>query len=232
MKLSSYYQTNKLMNMKQSRILILITALIGFTFFMNSCTKESSEVVTENFVNTSLDQICSETRTSFRGCFEFVFPITIVFPDATTEEVGSYEEMKTALKAWKIDNPNIKGRPSIEYPFSVTTEDGSIVEITDKNKLKETVASCKETGDGPGKGGKDHFKPCFTPVFPFKVNTPNGEVTVADKAALKALIKSLGGKDKKISFVFPLQVILKNGTTQTVNNADELKALKGSCKKG
>jgi ABC-type lipoprotein release transport system permease subunit len=221
------------MNMKQSRILILVAALIGFTFIMNSCTKESSEVVTENYVTTSLDQICSETRTSFRGCFELVFPVTIVFPDESTQEVNSYEEMKASFKTWKEANPEVKGRPSLQYPYSVTTEDGTIVNITDKEKLKETVAACKITGDGPGKGGgKDHFKPCFTPVFPFKVNTPNGEVEVADKAALKALLKSIGVKDKKISFVFPIQVTLKDGTLTTVNNADELKALKDACKKG
>jgi hypothetical protein len=216
--------------MKHSKNFLKVLTLICFTFFMNSCTKESSEVITENFVNTSLEHVCTETRTSFKGCFELVFPVTIVFPDESTKEVNSFEDMKQAFREWKSANPEIKGRPNLQFPYSVTKEDGTIVTVDSRETLKTLVAECKINGEGHSGGGKDHFRPCFNLVYPITVNTPNGQVEVASKEAMKELLKSLKGKDKKLEFVFPITVTLKDGTTQVVNSREELRAIKVACK--
>ena len=222
------------------RILGLVSMfLILFTFAFTSCnTTDSTATDTENFVNDALDGIATETRTCNKGCYELVFPVTVVFPDATTQEVASYDEMKTAFITWKENNPDVKGRPTIQFPFSITTTDGSIVEITTKEDLATIIAACKPVGGGgPGHGGPGHGGPkgghgkaCFELVFPVTVTTSTGEVTLADNVALKALLKSLKGSGERPVFVFPINVILSDGTTQAVNSAEELHAIKEACR--
>lgn len=225
--------------MKYRFFLPIAFALILFTISFTACTKDDSTTETENFVNTALDEICTETRTGKNGCFEIIFPVTVVFADSTTQEVASYEEMKAAFKAWRENNPEVKGRPKIQFPYSVTTEDGTIVEITSSEELKALISGCVQdgggTGHGPGKGGHGpgkggHGKPCFTVNFPVTVTTANGEVTLADKDALKELLKSLKGTGSKPQFVFPISITLEDGTVQTVNSAEELKAIKEACR--
>ncbi len=196
---------------------------------------------TENFINDSTDQICSETRTGDKGCFEFVFPITVVFSDASTKEVASYEEMKAAFKAWKEANPGVKGRPTIQFPYTVTKDDGTVVTIENAEQMKVLVASCKPIkGDGPGHGGgpkdggpKGDGKPCFTFNFPISVATVSkGVVEITTKEELKALLKELHKNKEKLELVYPLSLTLKDGTIVSVNSAEEIKAIKGACRKG
>ena len=227
--------------MKYKFFLPAAFAMMLFTFAFTACTSDDSTTDTENFVNSALDEICTETRTGKNGCFEINFPVTVVFADSTTQEVASYEEMKAAFKAWKENNPEIKGRPKIQFPYSVTTEDGTIVDITSIEDLRALIAGCKVegTGHGPGHGnghgpghgnGGGHGVPCFTLNFPITLTTVNGEVTVADQAALADLIKSLKGTKSRPQFVFPISITLEDGTVQTINSAEELRAAKEACR--
>lgn len=225
--------------MKYRFFLPIAFAMMLFTISFTACTKDDSTTETENFVNTALDEICSETRTGKNGCFEIIFPVTVVFADSTTQEVASYAEMKAAFKAWRENNPEVKGRPKIQFPYSVTTEDGTIVEITSAEDLRALIAGCVQdgggSGHGPGKGGHGpgkggHGKPCFTINFPVTVTTDSVEVVLADQAALKELLKSLKGTGTKPHFVFPITITLEDGTVQTVSSAEELKAIKEACR--
>jgi hypothetical protein len=221
------------------RILRLFACLLIMVSIFSCNVDEVSS--TDNFINTSTDQICSETRTGDKGCFEFVFPITIVFSDASTKEVASYEEMKAAFKAWKEANPSVKGRPSIQFPYSVTKDDGTIVTIENAEQMKELVASCKPIkGDGPGhgdgpKGGgpKGDGTPCFTINFPISVTTVSkGVVEITSKEEFKALLKELRKNKEKLELIYPITLTLKDGTVATVNSAEEIKAIKDACRKG
>lgn len=211
--------------------------LIAVSMF--SCNVE--EVTsTENFINDSTDQICSETRTGNKGCFEFVFPITIVFADSSTAEVSSYDEMKAAFKTWREANPTVKGRPTVQFPYSVTKDDGSVVTIENKDQLKALIATCGTIkGDGPGHGGgpkgggpKGDGTPCFTINFPVSVATDSTVVEVATKEDFKTLLKSFHKTKTKFSFVYPITLTLSDGTVVTVNSEEEIKAIKDACRKG
>lgn len=77
-------------------------------------------------------------------CFDLVFPVTLVFPDASELEVGSYEELKNATIEWRRNNPRAKNHPVIKFPFSVTLKsDGSTVTIESREDLKELKKSCR-----------------------------------------------------------------------------------------
>ncbi len=216
-------------------------ACLMLTISVFSCATEDDAVgTTENFVNDSTDKICTETRSGDKGCFELIFPITVVFSDASTVAVNSFEEMKSAFKTWKEANPSVKGRPTIQFPYSVTTQDGSIVTIENAEQLKALLATCITKGDGPGKGGghdgggpKGDGNPCFKINFPFTViTTSKGEVVINSQDEFQALLKSLKGTKEKPQYVYPITLTLKDGTVVTVKSAEEIKAIKDGCRKG
>lgn len=78
-------------------------------------------------------------------CFEFVYPITLAFPDESAQEVESAREMQRALRAWRRDNRGSEDRPQIVFPIQVElTADESIVEVADAEALKALRDSCRD----------------------------------------------------------------------------------------
>ena len=75
-------------------------------------------------------------------CFEMAFPITVLFPDDTTAEAASRDELKDLVREWKADNPDTTKRPKIVFPVEVEMEDGTIVTLYNKEELKELWESC------------------------------------------------------------------------------------------
>lgn len=222
--------------MKYRFLLPIALVAFLFTFTLTSCTSDANIAEeTENFVDNALDEISAETRTGKSGCFEIVFPVTIIFADSTTQEVSSYEEMKAAFKTWRENNPEVKGKPKIQFPFFVTTEEGTMVEVKSAEELKALTAGCITEGHGPGKGGHgpgkgNHGAPCFTINFPVTVLTASGEVTVADAKALKEILKRGKGSGIKPQFVFPISITLEDGTVKIIDSVEALKAAKKACR--
>ncbi|MCR9286314.1 MAG: hypothetical protein NXI23_02880 [Bacteroidetes bacterium] len=77
-----------------------------------------------------------------KPCFELVFPLTIEFPDGTTQEVADRSELKTTIREWKQNNQGSDERPAIVFPIDVEMEDGTIVPVNSKEELKELRESC------------------------------------------------------------------------------------------
>jgi hypothetical protein len=76
-------------------------------------------------------------------CFEVVFPITIEFPDGTTVEVSSRQEMRQAVRQWHSNNPGQPARPKIVFPLTVKmTEDGALVTVNSPEELRQLKADC------------------------------------------------------------------------------------------
>lgn len=95
----------------------------------------------------------------FRPCFKPVFPLTIEYPDGTTVEYNSAEEMRTALQEWKQNNPDATDHPVIQFPFDVEFPNGDVVTVESKDDLKNLIKKCikfrKHHKKGKrGKGGK------------------------------------------------------------------------------
>jgi hypothetical protein len=214
-----------------NKLLKFFTAAILFTIF--SCSTSELEVV-ENYTNESVEEMCSKSRTGDKGCFEFIFPITVKFADGSSKEVASYDSLRASVKAWKTANPSAKERPTIAFPYGVTTSDGTVVVIENVDQEKAQLATCKPKGkDHPGKGHGDG-KPCFNLNYPFSIVVDSATVVVNTKEDLKKLLHGSGSKhkDKKLpSFVFPIKVTLKDGSVVTINSAAELQKIKETCRK-
>jgi hypothetical protein len=76
------------------------------------------------------------------ACLDLVYPVTLVFPDETTLVVNSKEELKNAIVAWRENNPDIAGRPHIQFPFNVTLKNGDVVTINNLDELKDLIKQC------------------------------------------------------------------------------------------
>lgn len=225
--------------------------LIGLLTWMTACTQDSTTTSTDdvtNYVEDALTEIRDSANVGRGHCYELVFPVTIVFPNATTVEVDSFPELKTALRDWKIANPTSTERPSLKFPVSVINKDGEIITVSDEAGLKTLRDSCDmgephgprgpRGGHGRGPRGGGHGNggecACFQIVFPVTIAFPDGTTKqVADQRAFQDAIKTWRQANPtataKPELKFPVTVKLSDGTTQAIANAEALKALKESC---
>lgn len=159
-------------------------------------------------------------------CFDLKFPVTVLFPDSTSQTVNDSTEMRDAISTWIEDNRPFRGRILIQMPFTVILNDTNdeilIEELAD---LQEVLQDCR--GDiGPGNGDG----PCFTLVFPLILEFPDGNtVRVQNENQLQNLIERWRNANpqtrERPHIVFPHDVILEDGTQVTVNNPQELRDL-------
>ena len=230
--------------------LILVLAL--FTGFMSSehdnlnlSDELNSDVqiddidmnaLTEDIAEVDLDLEAQVTPGQFfqhkvKKCFTLVFPVTMVFPDGSTQEFQNREEMGSALKSWKQANPNSSEHPEFQFPITVTLRDGSTKIFDSKEAFNTFIKNCR--GDKP----KRHdFKKCFTPVFPLTIIFPDGtEQSVDNNEALRTAIMEWRQNNPNATghpeFKFPFDVTLQNGDIVTVNSKEELRNIVKSCKR-
>ena len=213
-------------------------ALVAGVFFVG-CQEEESAADVENYVLQSTYEIDERSGTGMAGCYELVFPVTLQFPDSTTQEVASYEEMKQAIRDWFEANnvqPRPHHRPFLAFPYDVITADGELITVSNIEELRDLRRACIAAGFGPnhnGHLGKDRH--CFKPVFPFTLEFPDGTlVTVTTPQELKQAIRTWKeanpGSQERPQFVFPITVQLRDGTQVVINTAEELAALKQECR--
>ncbi len=76
-------------------------------------------------------------------CFDFVFPVTISFPDGTTASAASGSEMRQLISDWRKNNPGVQGRPQLVFPVTVRmVADSSLVVVNNKMELRQLKKDC------------------------------------------------------------------------------------------
>ena len=216
----------------------LLLAILSTGFFI-SCQKEDSAADVEDYVLQSMYEIEERSGTGMAGCYELVFPVTVQFPDSTTLEVLSYEELKLAIRNWFQTHdvrPRPDRRPHLVFPYEVINEAGEVITISNFQELLDLRRACITDGFGPnhhGHFGKDRH--CFKPVFPITLEFPDGsQVTVNTPREMQQAIRTWKQANpdsaERPEFVFPITVQLRDGTQVVVNSAEELAALKADCR--
>lgn len=207
-------------------------ALAIFATLFTACEKESvlSDEIVQNFVNESVEAVERSGNIGRAGCFEFVFPISITFPDGSTSSIEDYETLRATVKDWKENNPDAEEKPSLAFPLEVVGEDGAVITVDSKEGLKELKQTCRRNGK------KNHGKRdrCFEMVFPLSIVFPDGTTTdYADRMALKTAIRAWKDAnpdaEERPMLAFPLDITLEDGTTLTINSSEELQTQKESC---
>jgi hypothetical protein len=209
---------------------IVLWAFALITLSLSSCTKDSLSTDPTEYANESIQELETRTRTGRGGCFELVFPLSVVMPDSTVLEATSYASLKEAIKNWRKDNPDFdrKVRPNFVYPINVITKEGETISIDNEKELKELYKDCRKNLGNYG-------KPCFTLNYPISISFPNGTTTAFDSGkamaeALRRWKKANPNATTRPVMVYPISVTLEDGSSVTVNSKEELRRLKEDCK--
>lgn len=216
--------------------------ILAIMAVMVACNK-SSDLSTEELVDQALYSAQERGGMGRFGCYELVFPVTIVLPDGSATEVNSYDEVKLALRAYFEANggprPHHGNRPhlSFEFPLSVISEDGEIITVDSEEQLRRLRADCAGAsfGNHPPQGHGQHGLSCFDIVFPINLQFPDGTTAeAADRLALRQLIRTWRennpGATERPQIVFPLTVKMDDdGTLVIVGSREELRQLKEDC---
>ncbi|MFZ1704132.1 MAG: hypothetical protein WAT79_07285 [Saprospiraceae bacterium] len=213
--------------------------MIGMATLFVSCTDTgTTEAEVETFVEETIYRIQESANMGRFGCYELVFPVTLTFPDGSlSRELNSYDDLKSVLKNWRADNKNPRIRPVITLPFSVITAEGELIVVDTVEELKRLRIECKRTffdNNGPvGHDGRGKF--CFRLQYPLSILFPDGTTTAYETRkdmhlGLKDWKQNNQGSDVRPVLVFPLTVVMEDGTIVNVDSKEDLKALKEDCR--
>lgn len=232
----------------------LLFFLAGLAIFF-ACNKDNTTQTATDYLDSSLYSIQERGGLGKYGCYELVFPVTLNFPDSTTQVVNSYDEMKAAITAWfqangggnpggghdhhhHMDPSGNLEHPTLAFPLSVIAPDGTLITVNSESELHDLQVSCGggTFGQHDHHGHSQHGLTCFEIQFPITVQFPDSTTaTAADHKALHQLLEEWKHNNPTATshpeIVFPITVIMKaDSTVVTVNSKDELKALKDGCK--
>lgn len=219
-------------------VLVMIAVLVA-------CNK-STDVTTEELIDQALYSAQERGGMGRYGCYELVFPVSIVLPDSSTVEVNSYEEMKQTLRNYFQANGggghhghNGGPRPHIGFvfPISVLSQDGEIITVNNEDELRALREECGggTFGNHGPQGHGQHGLTCFEIVFPITLQFPDGTTAeAADRQALHQLIRTWKqnnpGVPGRPQITFPITVKMDDdGSLVTVNSREELRQLKEDC---
>lgn len=204
----------------------MLSALFAFLFigiFTVSCSEDGTTVDSEtvqNYVDQSVYSLQTEGNVGKLGCFEFIFPLSIEYPDGTLTEVEDYETLRSNLSAWieanaelfeddEDDSEDDEGKggkwrhgykgdidwellPSLVFPIEVVAEDGTVSSIEDQTELFELKRTCfKNFYGGKGRHGHSKGDRCFSLVFPISLVLADGStITGEDRRDLKTQLRA------------------------------------------
>lgn len=221
-------------------LMMMVLMTIGL---FTSCEKDSdlttSVVDIDNYVDSTMYDMQRNANCGRFGCYELVFPITLNFPDGTSAEVDSYEDLRETLYAWKEANPEAGERPVLAFPIDLLTEDGEVVTVENREELGELRRACRRDywrNHGP-RGHRNRPMFCFKPVYPLSLTFPDGTITeVEDFREMKEILRTWKSENRdaegRPKFVFPMEVEYEDGTTATVESPADIRALKEECAEG
>ncbi|GAA5219450.1 hypothetical protein [Membranihabitans marinus] len=229
------------MNLSKLSFFALMLSLL-----MISCTEgvvnttEDLTLTDEELAEGQINDMCASS------CFDLVFPLSMNFPDGTTATFDDVDTMRSSLLEWRRANiGEYETWPELVYPISVILDDETESEIASAEEFKALIAECKpfgRKGKRAGKGIKDKIRDkisldsCFTFVYPISFAFPDGSEVAYDSGSevlegLKAW-KETAGEDEEgqPELVYPISVTLADGTVQELASAEEIKALRETCR--
>lgn len=162
-------------------------------------------------------------------CFELVFPVTFTMADASVIVVESKEGM-SAIRDWYEVNPDVEDKPVKTFPLEVIYEDGTIVSVANEEALMALHIDCRsENNNGEGRRGK-----CFEFEYPISFTMPDGSVlTIESKEGMVAIREwriAHPDAEERPMLVFPVNITFKDSTSQTVNDIEEMEAIRLECR--
>ncbi|GAB5552014.1 MAG: hypothetical protein Sapg2KO_16050 [Saprospiraceae bacterium] len=168
-------------------------------------------------------------------CFEIIYPVDLRFPDGQTQTFNSEDELEDALDAWEASaDPDSKVYPDFVYPIEVSFEDGSTETLTSLEELTKLEEECYEDYYDEEYDDFDDEE-CYELVFPLSIQLPEGAVELADnEEALYNILddweaNAAPNTEEYPDFVYPIEVILENDSTVSIENTQAFEELEDEC---
>ena len=76
----------------------------------------------------------------------------MILPDESTITGESADELRALILAWREANPDVVGRPAIQFPVDIIYVDGSTLTVNNEEELLAAREACDPIGGG-GHGG-------------------------------------------------------------------------------
>ena len=160
--------------------------------------------------------------TQDEGCYDLVYPITLVDSyTGETTEVSSDEDFIAAIT-------NTESILLFQFPLTLVDEDGVESTATDADGLFQLLVDCEYEGGGSvdtviSVGGDIA---CYDIEFPFSVSLVDGsEVEVEDNDEFLSLML----EGNVVSFVYPITLLDEEGEMITVNSDEDLMEAFNDC---
>ncbi len=206
--------------MKNSILSILFLSVLLFV----SCDDDSNNFGDDK-ANTN--ELREGDVMNKKDCFEFEYPIGIIFPDEKVINAEDEEGFYAAIKKWYKANPKEKEKPGLQYPLQVIFK-GDISKTISSEK--EMIGLKKYCDDKDGEFGNA----CFDMVYPISYEMPDGMIVSGENEkelglAIKSWYEANSGSKEKPSLVYPVDVVLEDGSIVTINNEDDMIKLKKGC---
>ncbi|MEM6967618.1 MAG: hypothetical protein AAF573_22835 [Bacteroidota bacterium] len=187
--------------------------------YINACVAECNGAF--DYVECDFD----DYEDDWTACFDFVYPITVIFPDNSSQTINTDDELIDAVDAWYNANPNSDDDPTLAYPVHVTfTDSGVTVPVANDEELENLFEVCEEY----------EFDDCFEFIFPMEIQFPDASVIAINSLyegenAVDAWYDANPNSDEDPTIVYPIQVKLEDGTIKTINSEEDLDDLFDDC---
>ena len=279
-------------------------------FGLSSCTKEDVAEITDTNTNApnslrtlnnqniikggdDANSMTTDSK-SLADCFIIAFPITLSYPDGTTQAFNSEEEFFTALENWYNSN-GVNGEPELVFPISIT-QDGAEQTVESDEEFEVLLEDCfgddwegeedemeddedgdednsedgdeddsddgdeddsddgdeGDSDDGDAGDSDEDFELCFAVQYPVSITMEDGSILeiTTDEEAEELLEETFEGEDDEedemdeddededgddefeagtFTINYPVSVTMDDGTQTSVNSDMELTSLIESC---
>lgn len=189
----------------------------------------TSETISDNDDLFELIESCfCDEHDDDEECFDFVYPIDVKYPDASTVSVQNWEELDSVFEAfYDVDTINDL---TFVFPLDIVWEDGTVETVNNEMELEELFEECEHWEEWED----DYEEDCFEINYPITVLLPDGTSQVANSdddvdSIFEAWEDNNPNSTSEPTLDFPITVTLDDGTTETINNEDELEDLFDSC---
>ncbi|MEL6123999.1 MAG: hypothetical protein AAFR14_09770 [Bacteroidota bacterium] len=225
--------------MKHRNLIFLLGfGLIGMLSTLTSCTDtqdEFDDLTVENFVDRTIFDFQAFGKFGRRGCYEFVFPISVTLGDGSVVEVEDYAALRLAIAEYIVDNQDTTlSRPRLVYPVDVVSDDGEIVTIEGADEIAPLRRACRRDFlDRVRERIQSRKERCFTLVYPVSVQFADGSTLDAEsRRALQLGIRAWRANNPdsdRPMLIYPVTVELEDGSTVELESRTAFSELRESC---
>ena len=77
-------------------------------------------------------------------CFDFIYPMQLIAPDGTTQQVNNDNQVDLAIRTWNANNPNSTEEMAIQFPVKIKFDDDVTIALDDVNALSSAIQYCED----------------------------------------------------------------------------------------